>query len=70
MTPRRTGEGKYQSTHSYIDTKSSLYILRTVIPYRRQVRFPFVFTYTSEYLYKEAAGLLEMFVFITLSDSS
>ena len=40
------------------------------MPYRRQVRFPFVFTYMSEYLYKEAAGLLEMFVFITLSDSS
>jgi len=63
-------EGKYRFTHSHIDTKSSLYILRNVMPYRSQVRFPFVFTYMSEYLYKEAAGLLEMFVFITLSDSS
>jgi hypothetical protein len=52
------GEWKYKSTHSYIDTKSSLYILRTVMPYRGQVGFPFVFTYMSEYLYKEAAGLL------------
>jgi hypothetical protein len=70
MPWRRMGESKYQSTYSHNDTKSSLYILRTVIPYWRQVRFPFVFTYMSEYLYKEAAGPLEMFVFITLSDSS
>jgi len=70
MPRRHIGEGKYKSTHSHIDIKPSLYILRTVMPYRRQVRFPFVFTYMSEYLYKEAAGLLEMFVFITLSDSS
>jgi len=70
MPRRRMGEGKYQTTHSHIGTNSSLYILRTVIPYRRQVRFPFVFTYMSEYSYKEAAGLLEIFVLITLSDSS
>jgi hypothetical protein len=70
MLRRLMGDGKYKSTHSHIDTKSSLYILRTFMPYRRHVRFPFVFTYMSEHLYKEAAGLLEMFVFITLSDSS